>query len=272
MGFTLDVSVPVITVFIQGLLSFFSPCVLPLIPLYVSYLSGGTMKRDENGNITYKRSKVMLNTFFFVLGVSFAFLILGAGVSALSNFMENYQFLFTRIGSVMIIFLGIYQLGLLGSSPVLGNTHKLPFQIEKLAMSPITALLMGFTFSFAWTPCVGPVLTSVLLMTASAESQFTGLLLILVYTLGFVLPFLLVGIFTTSVLNFFKNHMKVVKYTVKIGGILMILIGIMMFTGKMNAITGYLSNASTSNEEQQENEAESESDQDEKEGPIEAPQ
>ena len=257
MGFTLDISIPVFTVFIQGLLSFFSPCVLPLIPLYIGYLSGGTMKRDENGNTIYKKSKVLINTFFFVLGISFAFILLGIGVSALGTFLNRYQFILTRVGSIIIIFLGIYQLGLLGNSKLLGNTHKLPFQMEKLAMSPITALVMGFTFSFAWTPCVGPVLTSVLLMAASAETQMTGLGLILVYTLGFVIPFVLVGIFTTSVLNFFKNHMNVVKYTVRIGGLLMIFMGILMFTGKMNAITGYLSETQISSEKENvENEAE----------------
>ena len=253
MGFSLDINIPVMTVFIQGLLSFFSPCVLPLIPLYMGYLSGGTMKRDEDGKITYKRSKVMINTFFFVLGVSVTFFVLGLGVSAIGTFFHKYQIWFTRIGSILIIFLGLYQLGIFGNSKILGNTHKLPFQLDKLAMSPITAFLMGFTFSFAWTPCVGPALTSVLLMAASAEKQMMGFLLIGVYTIGFILPFLIVGLFTTSVLGFFKKHMSVVKYTVRIGGVLMILMGVLMFTGKMNAITGYLSDSSISTENSKDN-------------------
>ena len=108
-------------------------------------------------------------------------------------------------------------------------------------MSPVTALIMGFTFSFAWTPCVGPALTSVLLMAGSAQSSAKGFLLIGVYTLGFVLPFLAAGIFTSQLLGFFRKHMKAVRYTVKIGGLLMILMGVLMFTGTMNDITGYLS-------------------------------
>ena len=92
-------------------------------------------------------------------------------------------------------------------------------------MSPITALIMGFTFSFAWTPCVGPALTSVLLMAASASTKLWGFLLIGVYTIGFVLPFLAVGLFTTKLLEFFKAHVKVVRYTAKIGGVLMIFMG-----------------------------------------------
>lgn len=244
MGFSIDVSVPAFTVFFQGLLSFFSPCVLPLIPLYVGYLSGGTATRGEDGKMHYKRSKVMFHTICFVLGVSFAFFVLGLGVSAASTFFKTNQMLFAKIGGILVVAFGLYQLGMFGQSKVLGTERRLPFKLDAIAMSPLTALLMGFTFSFAWTPCVGPALASVLLMAASASTKVVGFALIGVYTLGFVLPFLAVGFFTTTVLEFFKNHMKVVKYTVKIGGALMILMGLLMFTGKMNSVTGYLSKLS----------------------------
>lgn len=245
MGFSLDVSVPVLTVFLQGLLSFFSPCVLPLIPLYIGYLSGGTRVVGEDGRISYQRSKVMLNTFFFVLGVSAAFFLLGMGVSAAGRFFNSNQMLFARIGGILVILFGLYQLGIFGKSDMLGKEHRLPIKMNTMAMSPWVALFMGFTFSFAWTPCVGPALASVLLMTASAGTKAMGFLLIGVYTLGFVLPFLAVGLFTSTLLDLFKKHGKVVQYTVKIGGILMVLMGIMMFTGNMNSITGYLSKVST---------------------------
>ena len=126
----------------------------------------------------------------------------------------------------------------------MGKEHRLPFRLDRFAMSPVTALLMGFTFSFAWTPCVGPALTSVLLMAASAATKAQGFVLIGVYTMGFVLPFLFVGLFTTQLLELFKKYRGVVQYTVKIGGILMVLMGILMFTGKMNDVTGYLSRIS----------------------------
>ena len=244
MGFSLDISVPAITVFFQGLISFFSPCVLPLIPLYFGYLSGGTGTKGEDGRIYYKRSKVMLHTICFVAGVSFAFFLLGLGFSAMGSFFKDNQLMFARIGGILVIMFGLYQLGLFGTSSVLGKERRLPFHLDVLAMSPVTALIMGFTFSFAWTPCVGPALASVLLMAASAATKTTGFMLIGVYTAGFVLPFLAVGLFTTSLLEFFKSHMNVVKYTVKIGGILMVFMGVLMFTGKMNAVTGYLSRIS----------------------------
>ena len=266
MNFSLDVSVPALTVFFQGLLSFFSPCVLPLIPLYIGYLSGGTGKRGADGKIHYQKSKVMIHTLCFVIGVSFAFFALGLGVSALGSFLNKNQMLFARIGGFIIVLFGFYQLGVFGNSRVLGKERRLPFHLDKLAMSPLTALIMGFTFSFAWTPCVGPALTSVLLMAASANTKVMGFMLIGVYTVGFVLPFLAVGLFTTTLLEFFKSHMNVVKYTVKVGGALMILMGVLMFTGKMNAFTGYLSGGTNANlESQEETEKESEDASEDKE-------
>ena len=241
MGFSLDVSVPALTVFFQGLLSFFSPCVLPLIPIYIGYLSGGTGRRGEDGKIHFEKKKVMIHTFCFVVGVSFAFFLLGLGFSAVGTFFKDRQVLFARIGGVIVLLFGIYQLGFLGTSRFLGQEKRLPLKLNVLAMSPLTALLMGFVFSFAWTPCVGPALASVLIMAASASTQAAGMGLIGVYTLGFVIPFLAVGLFTTTLLEFFRNHMKVVRYTVKAGGILMVLMGILMITGGMNKVTGYLS-------------------------------
>lgn len=252
MGFSFDVSVPILTVFLQGLLSFFSPCVLPLIPIYIGYLSGGTGMKGEDGRIYFKKSKVMLHTIFFVLGISFTFVLLGAGVSAFGSFFKENQLIFARIGGILVVGFGLYQLGVFGKSALLGKERRLPFKADVLAMSPVTAFLMGFMFSFAWTPCVGPALASVLLMSASAATKWAGFALIGVYALGFVLPFLIVGLFTTTVLEFFKNHMKVVRYTVKIGGVLMILMGVLMFTGKMNAFTGYLSGTTSVTEEKKE--------------------
>lgn len=186
----------------------------------------------------------MLHTVFFVIGISFAFFILGLGVSAAGMFFRSNQMLFARIGGIIVILFGLYQTGLFGASALLGKERRLPLRLDRLAMSPLTALMMGFTFSFAWTPCVGPALASVLIMAASAETRTMGMGLIGIYTIGFVLPFLAVGLFTTSLLEFFKAHMKAVQYTVKIGGVLMILMGLLMFTGKMNGVTGYLSRIS----------------------------
>ena len=240
MGFSIETSVSAVTVFLQGALSFFSPCVLPLVPLYVSYLAGGAAVVDENGVRRYPRGRIFLNTLFFVAGISFAFFLLGLGLSALGTFFHDYQVWFARASGVIILLFGLYQLGLGRRTMLLEREHRLPFRLDKLAMNPAVALVMGFTFSFAWTPCVGPTLSSVLLMASSAESSAAGFLLIGVYTLGFVLPFLAVGLFTGAVLDFFKAHQSVVRYTVKIGAVLLIVMGILTLTGATNGLSADL--------------------------------
>lgn len=231
MGVTTHTAASAATVFAQGALSFFSPCVLPLLPLYVGYLAGGTGERDEDGNLHYSRKKVLLNTLFFVLGISFAFFLLGFGLTSLGQFFSSNQVWFTCVSGVIILAFGIYQLGIFRRSAALEREYRLPFQLDRFAMNPLTALLLGFTFSFAWTPCVGPTLSSVLLMASLSASRAEGLFMIGIYTLGFVLPFLAVGLFTGTVLNFFKAHQNVVRYTVKVGAVLLIIMGIMTLTG-----------------------------------------
>lgn len=247
MGFSLENSVPVLTVLIQGLLSFFSPCVLPLVPVYIGYLAGGGKIVAEDGTIIYPRRKVLLNTVFFVLGISFAFFLLGVGFNALGSFFSENRILFARISGIVMILFGLYQFGFFGWSKTLGRERRFMPKIDRWVMGPLPAFLMGFTFSFAWTPCVGPTLGSVLLMAGSSGSAGQGFLLIGVYTIGFILPFLAVGLFTGAVLNFFKKHVNVVKYTTKIGAALLILMGIMTLTGIMNGFTNYLSNLGTGN-------------------------
>lgn len=269
MGFTIETGISALTVFVQGLLSFFSPCVLPLVPLYLGYLAGGLniqpgqgtaggagaagsaendggegeKERGLAGKKRWSRDSVRLfiRVLCFTAGIGGAFFVLGLGASALGTFFQEQRRLFAGIGGILVMLFGLYQLGVFGSSRILGEEHRIPLHLDKLTMSPVTAFIMGFAFSFAWTPCVGPALTSVLLMAGSADSSVKGFFLIGVYTLGFILPFLAAGIFTAKLLGLFKKHMKVVKYTVKAGGVLMILMGLLMYTGKLNDITGYLS-------------------------------
>ena len=241
MNLSIETGIPLITVFIQGLLSFFSPCILPLVPLYISYLAGGMYRTDENGKVSYPRKKVLIHTLFFILGIGFAFILLGLGFTAIGRFFSGNKVWFTRIGGLIMIGFGLYQLGFFGKSQSMEQTRRLPFAMEGKTFGPLMALLLGFTFSFAWTPCVGPVLASVLLMASSASTATAGFALIGVYMAGFVLPFLAVGIFAGAALDFFNRKRQVIQYTVKIGGILLILMGVMTMTGWMNGLTGYLS-------------------------------
>ena len=240
MGFDFSVDISVFTVFIQGLLSFFSPCVFPLIPVYMGYLAGGLNIKEK---LDKSQLKIFLNTFGFVIGISCAFFLLGLGFTTFGQLLSEYSRVISIIGGLIIIFFGLYSLGVFGYSKTLSKELRIKWKMDKLKLNPLTALVFGVTFSFAWTPCVGPTLTSVLLMTSSATSMSKGLILIGVYTLGFIIPFLLLGSFTGAMLNSFRKHKGIVKYTVKIGGLLMLIMGILMVTGMTNSINGYLSGA-----------------------------
>lgn len=217
-----------ILVFLGGIFSFFSPCIIPLLPVYMSYLSGNTAVTDENGNLSYNQKKVFIHTIFFILGISAAFFILGLSFSKLGGFFNSNRVLFTRISGVLILFLGLFQIGLLKNN-FMEREHRIGFDSKEI--NPLIAFIIGFTFSFAWTPCIGPVLSTVLIMASGAKTAFMGNMLILVYTLGFVIPFLLLGVFTTKILNFLKAKKSFLKYSIKISGAILIIIGIMTLSG-----------------------------------------
>ena len=248
-------SISFLLVLLEGILSFFSPCVIPLIPVYMSYLAGNTEDTDGNRSIAYNRKKVFFHTVCFILGISFAFFILGMSFTAIGAFFQNNKLLFTRIAGILIIFLGLFQLGIL-EFKFLSRERKFHLNLDKRNVNPFVAFIMGFTFSFAWTPCIGPALSSVLILASSADKALIGNLLVLVYTLGFIIPFLALGLFTTQVLNFLDRHRKLLKHTVKGGGVILVLIGIMTFTGWINGISGYLNSfgspGGTQTKEQQE--------------------
>lgn len=155
MGFSIETSVPILTVFLQGLLSFFSPCVFPLVPLYLGYLTGGAKYVDADGRIQYPRRQAIVNTLFFILGISFTFFLLGFGFTALGQFFSSNRMLFARISGIIMVLFGLYQFGVFGRSQVIDREHRLLVRLDRWSMGPIPALLLGFTFSFAWTPCVG---------------------------------------------------------------------------------------------------------------------
>ena len=221
MNFDVAVDLSMITVFIQGLLSFFSPCIFPLIPIYMSMLSGDLNEKD---NLKGKQIKIFFNTIFFVLGISFAFVLLGFSASAFGLFFDKYKDVIKLLGSFIMIFFGLYGLGVLGNNNLLSQVKRIDYKMKTVNI--LTCFIFGFTFSFAWTPCIGPILTSVLFLIGSSETLYSGLGYLVVYTLGFVIPFILLGCFTGFLLELFKKYKGVVKYTQKLGSTLLIFIAI----------------------------------------------
>lgn len=231
MGFNLTNTVSSTAVFLQGILSFFSPCVLPLIPVYLSYLSGGISQTDPK----IRRRKLLVSTLCFVVGISFAFFVLGLGVSAIGKFFSGSSKIFAFAGGILLIFLGLFQLGVFGQK-TLHREFRLPFKMSG-TINPLTALLLGFTFSFAWTPCVGPALTSVLLMAGSADSSSLGFFYIFLYTIGFVIPFLALGFFADSLVGWLQKSKKALVWTTRVGAVLLILMGGLLLSGWVTSDT-----------------------------------
>lgn len=214
-----------IVVFIEGLVSFLSPCVLPILPIYLSMLSNSTIENLNQGKFT--KSALFKNTLFFTLGISTTFFILGSSVNALSSFFNDYKYIIMIIGGVVMVIMGLFYMDIIKSNFL--NREK-RFKMESREMNIGTSFLLGFTFSFGWTPCIGPILASVLIMASNADSSMVSYLLIAVYTIGFISPFLILSLFYNKLIKSIdklKNHMDKIK---KIGGIIILISGVIMIS------------------------------------------
>lgn len=229
--------------FLEGILSFLSPCVLPLLPLYMSYLSGDSKQVDENGNIHYKTIKVFITTLFFVLGICLTFVLLATTVSFITDYINRYSELISIIGGVLVIIFGLHEIGLI-KIDVLDKEFKLKINLHLEKMNYLKAFLFGFVFSLGWSPCIGPLLANAIFL---AGSDKLGYLYILFYGAGLVISFLISGLLTSKVLNFFEKKKGILKYVLKIAGVIMICSGIYMIYNSANSIDKLKNNVSNEN-------------------------
>ncbi|WP_455718155.1 redoxin family protein [Anaerosporobacter sp.] len=215
-------------VFIEGVLSIFSPCILPILPVYLSMLANSSV--DELKTSKFNRL-LIINTVFFILGISTTFFILGSSLRVFSSFFNTNKYIIMILGGIIIIIMGLLYVGILKSN-ILNQEKRLNLSYKK--MSPLSAFILGFTFSFGWTPCIGPILASVMVMATSSDNMVTSNLLILIYTIGFTVPFLIVSLFygaLYSKITQIKKHMNGIK---RISGALIIVAGVVML---INGIT-----------------------------------
>ena len=222
-------NINLIVVFLEGLLSFLSPCILPILPIYLSILSNSSVENLKNNQFNFIKSSLFKNTIFFTLGISTTFFILGNSVNILSSFLTENKDIISFGGGIIIVLMGLFYVDIL-KIPLLNREKRFNFKAKEMNIA--TAFLLGFTFSFGWTPCIGPILASVLIMVSSSESHLSGNILIGVYTLGFILPFLLVSLFYNKLyksLDIIKANMGKIK---QIGGVILIIAGMtMVYTG-----------------------------------------
>jgi cytochrome c-type biogenesis protein len=223
--------------FVAGLISFLSPCVLPLVPGYVSLISGVGVEqlKMKEGHLFHK---VMLNSAAFIIGFSIVFITLGAISTEVGQILAQYKALLARIAGVVIILFGIHLTGILQIKPLLADTrlHGL-----KGSSSAWGAFVIGFAFAFGWTPCVGPILAVVLGFAAAQDTVWKGIFLLAIYSAGLAVPFLLTSLGIERFLKFynrFKFHMHAVEVA---SGVLLIGLGILLVMGRFAIISGYFS-------------------------------
>ena len=237
----------------EGLLSFFSPCVLPLVPLYLAYLTKDAKETDEEGNVHYRLSRTLLLTLGFVTGICFVFVLMAAGSGFLHDVFEKQKLSFLFYGGVLLILAGLFSLHVI-RIPFLEKNYQKQMQFSG-QMNFLKALILGFFFSFAWSPCIGPMLGQAMLTAASAETKTTGYLYIASYAAGFIVIFLLLGIFTAQILRFLKKNKGIVRYTSVIGGLVVMGMGVYMCYQAHGMIHAYEMKGEEVVEEQTQNEA-----------------
>lgn len=221
--------------FISGLLSFFSPCILPLVPSYLIFISGITFD-DYTGLQSGKYRKIVLiHSLAFIAGFSFVFVALGISSSALGRLLSNYQVYVMRIGGFILIILGLYYLDVI-RMPFL-NREKV-FHLKEKPVGLFGSFIIGITFSLGWTPCVGPALSSILIIASTTENIWEGIYLLGLYSLGLAIPFLISALLFDQLFGLLKKYSSIVKYSMKFLGVLFIVIGILFFSSYWGLVIG----------------------------------
>ncbi len=221
--------------FIAGLLSFFSPCVLPLIPAYFSFITGFSLEELTEGCNEEIRKKVILSTCLFVLGFSLVFVSMGASASYLGGLMYTYKKFIRIIGGSLIIILGIHLTGLIR---IPGLDFEKRITVEKKPLHFLGTLIIGMAFAAGWTPCIGPLLGSILIIAGNQETVWQGIMLLGIYSAGLALPFIVVSIFINFLLIFIKKASKVLKYVNVVAGVVLIVVGLILVSNKLYVFSG----------------------------------
>jgi len=226
--------------FIAGLLSFLSPCVLPLVPAYLSYISGVSVNelRSQEHNNDSVRRHALAQSLWFIAGFSLVFIALGASASLIGQWMLNHMAILGKFAGAVIVLFGLHYTGIIRIPFLMMDAHFDTGGVN--AKRGIGALILGSAFAFGWTPCLGPIPGAILAVAGVQAEMMRGILLLAVYSLGLGIPFLLAALATDSFLRWsqrFKSHFAIVE---KLSGILLILVGVLIFLGSFSIVSSWI--------------------------------
>jgi cytochrome c-type biogenesis protein len=230
--------ISLIAAFSAGLLSFVSPCVLPLVPSYISYITGLSVEQltDASERVKFKKA-IMVNALLFIGGFSTVFVAFGASASLLGQLLLTYQDYVRRLGGVLIIIFGLYLLGILNLN-FLKVEHR--YQFRNRPAGYLGSFLVGVAFAAGWTPCVGPVLGAILLYASTTDSLLNGVVLLTCYSLGLGLPLFLTALGVDRFLAYFKEVRAYLWGVSAISGVLLVVVGVMIYANSLTMITSVL--------------------------------
>jgi len=225
------------TAFAFGLLSFVSPCVLPIIPGYISFISGYSLN-DMTGENTAAKRAMLVNTIFFIAGFTLIFVMMGAAATSIGQLLNENLTLISKIAGAVIIVFGLHMIGIFKIS-FLNYEKRFHLQDKKLGI--LGSFTVGSAFAFGWTPCIGPVLAGILAIASQQETVMQGVVLLTVYSLGLGIPFLLTSLSINKFFNVFNRIKKHFHAIEVVGGVMLVAVGVLMITNYLTIIASYFS-------------------------------
>lgn len=231
-------NITIVSAFIAGLLSFLSPCVLPLIPSYITYITGLSFSELQSENPSGRvRRQTIIHSLLFIAGFTFVFVLLGASATFIGGFLQEHMKIIRRIGGILIILFGIHLTGLVPIQMLLGEKR---VTIHNKPAGYVGSFLVGIAFSAGWTPCIGPILASILMVATTEDTVHHGILLLFAYSMGLAIPFFLSALAMHRFLitfNRFKKHIRLFEI---VTGLFLVVIGIMVYGNYLTKFSGLL--------------------------------
>ena len=225
-------AVTLFVAFIAGLLSFLSPCVLPLVPSYIGFITGLGLE-----DITRARKTTLIHAVLFVIGFSTIFVLLGAGATLIGQLLTQFKPIIARVGGFMLIALGLWMLGIFQFGAL---NQERRFHLNDKPLGYLGTILVGVAFGAGWTPCLGPIISGILMIAGSEASVGRGVALLAAYSAGLAVPFLLSALLLERFFTFFQRFRSKLGLINRIAGVLLIVVGVMLLTGWFQTLAGYL--------------------------------